>query len=98
MELPYSSKENIFDSSLWPENVLVNKFFFPKSNKNPNKTGSLNVHYIKMENMFLGNPAFSETEIEARAELSQATLSSLKPRPASDEISFCFANVQCLRV
>lgn len=40
VELPYSSKENIFDSSLWPENVLVNKLFFPKSNKSPSKTGS----------------------------------------------------------
>lgn len=30
VELPYSCRKTVFDSSLWPENVLVSKFFFPR--------------------------------------------------------------------
>lgn len=40
LELPYSSKGNVFNSRLWPENVLVSKFYFLKFNKDPNTTSS----------------------------------------------------------
>lgn len=58
---PFEKRENILDGKVWPKGTLVNRYFFPRRNREPGSTADLETKSTNREVDFLNTTIVGAT-------------------------------------